>query len=43
MPLHHKAETYLDAYIETAGVVGEKKQLLFRALKKSVGYPQTPR
>jgi integrase/recombinase XerD len=34
MPLHHKAEAYLDAYIEVAGIAGEKKQPLFRALDR---------
>ena len=34
MPLHHKAENYLDAYIQAAGIGGEKKQPLFRALDR---------
>lgn len=32
MPLHHKAEAYLDTYIEAAGIEQEKKSPLFRAL-----------
>src|SRR5690606_4292294 len=34
MPLHHKAEQYLDDYIEAAGFTDEKKQPLFRALNR---------
>lgn len=34
MPLHHKAEEYLDAYIRKAKIVDEKKQPLFRALTR---------
>lgn len=34
MPLHHKAEQYLDAYIEAAGIANEKKQPLFRTLTR---------
>lgn len=37
MPLHHKAENYLDAYIEAAGIAGVKKQPLFRALNRKRG------
>lgn len=37
MPLHHKAEKYLDAYIEAAGIKDEKKQPLFRALNRKRG------
>jgi len=32
VPAHHNAEAYLDAYIEAAGVAGEKKEPLFRTL-----------
>jgi len=31
MPCHHKLETYLDAYIEAAGIEGDRKGPLFRA------------
>ena len=31
MPAHHKAEEYLDAYIEAAGLKGQKNAPLFRA------------
>lgn len=34
MPLHHKAEEYLDAYIEASGIADEKKKPLFRALTR---------
>jgi site-specific recombinase XerD len=32
VPAHHNAEAYLDAYIEAAGIAGEKKAPLFRTL-----------
>ncbi len=32
MPCHHKLETYLDAYIEAAGIEGDRKGPLFRAV-----------
>jgi site-specific recombinase XerD len=31
MPCHHKLEAYLDAYIEAAGIAGDRKGPLFRA------------
>ena len=31
VPVHHKAEEYLDAYIEAAGIEGEQKSPLFRS------------
>jgi site-specific recombinase XerD len=31
MPCHHKLESYLDAYIEAAGIAGDRKGPLFRA------------
>ena len=31
MPCHHKLETYLDAYIQAAGIAGDRKGPLFRA------------
>ena len=31
MPCHHKLERYLDAYIEAAGIGGDRKGALFRA------------
>ena len=31
VPVHHKAEEYLDAYIEAAGISEEKASLLFRS------------
>jgi integrase/recombinase XerD len=31
MPCHHKLETYLDAYIQTAGIAGDRKGPLFRS------------
>jgi integrase/recombinase XerD len=31
MPCHHKLESYLDAYIEAAGIEGARKGPLFRA------------
>lgn len=32
MPCHHKLEAYLDAYIEAAGIDGERQGPLFRAV-----------
>lgn len=32
VPAHHNAEAYLDAYIEAAGIEGDKKAPLFRTL-----------
>jgi site-specific recombinase XerD len=32
LPAHHNAEAYLDAYIEAAGIAGEKKGPLFRSV-----------
>jgi site-specific recombinase XerD len=32
VPAHHNAERYVDAYLETAGIAGQKKTPLFRSL-----------
>lgn len=34
VPAHHNAEAYLDAYLEAAGVAGQKKSPLFRTINK---------
>ncbi len=34
VPAHHNAEAYLDAYIEAAGIGGQKKSPLFRTISK---------
>ncbi len=34
VPAHHNAEAYLDAYLETAGIAGQKKTPLFRTVDK---------
>jgi integrase/recombinase XerD len=34
VPAHHNAEAYLDAYIEAAGIAGQKKTPLFRTINK---------
>jgi site-specific recombinase XerD len=34
VPAHHNAEAYLDAYIEAAGISGQKKAPLFRTINK---------
>jgi site-specific recombinase XerD len=34
VPAHHNAENYLDAYIEAAGIAGDKKGYLFRTIDK---------
>lgn len=38
VPAHHKAEEYLDAYLEAAGIAGDKKSALFR----TIGRDRTP-
>jgi site-specific recombinase XerD len=35
VPAHHNAEAYIDAYIESAGIEGDKKGPLFRTLDRS--------
>ncbi|MDQ3920177.1 MAG: site-specific integrase [Acidobacteriota bacterium] len=35
VPAHHNAEAYLDAYLEAAGIAGQKKSPLFRTINKS--------
>ncbi|AME28777.1 tyrosine-type recombinase/integrase [Burkholderia sp. PAMC 26561] len=37
MPCHHALETYLDAYIEGAGIGGEGKGPLFRTIQRGTG------
>jgi site-specific recombinase XerD len=34
VPVHHKAEEYLDAYLAAAGIAGEKDTPLFRAIDR---------
>jgi integrase/recombinase XerD len=34
VPAHHNAEAYLDAYLEAAGIAGQKKAPLFRTINK---------
>jgi site-specific recombinase XerD len=34
VPAHHNAEAYLDAYIEAAGIAGERKGPLFRTIDR---------
>lgn len=42
VPAHHKAEEYLDAYLEAAGIAGEMKSPLFRSAVGRTG-KLTPR
>jgi integrase/recombinase XerD len=35
VPAHHNAEAYVDAYLEEAGIGGQKKSPLFRTVNKS--------
>jgi site-specific recombinase XerD len=35
VPAHHKAEEYLDAYLQAAGIGSEKKSFLFRSVDKT--------
>jgi len=41
MPCHHNLETYLNAYIEGAGLAGDPKGPLFRTIGRSKGRPLT--
>ena len=34
VPAHHNAENYVDAYIEAAGIAGDKKTPLFRTIDR---------
>lgn len=34
VPAHHNAEAYVDAYLEAAGIAGQKKKSLFRTIDK---------
>ena len=35
LPVHHKAEAYLDAYLEAAGIAGERGSPLWRSLTRA--------
>ncbi len=37
VPVHHKAEEYLDAYLDAAGVLAERDAPLFQSLKGRTG------
>jgi len=41
MPCHHNRETYLNAYIEGAGLAGDPKGPLFRTIGHRKGRPPT--
>jgi integrase/recombinase XerD len=46
VPAHHNAESYLDAYVEAAGIASDKKGPLFRSIdrhRKLTGRPLTSR
>jgi integrase/recombinase XerD len=38
LPVHHKAEEYLDAYIEAAGIASEKNSPLWRSMTRERGF-----
>ncbi len=42
VPAHHNAEAYTDAYLEAAGIAGEKKTPLFRSVDKSRKLTENP-
>ena len=42
VPAHHNAEEYMDAYIEAAGIAGDKKGPLFRSVNKFRQLTQNP-
>jgi len=35
VPAHHKAEEYIDAYLQAANIAGDKKTFLFRSVDKT--------
>ena len=40
VPVHHKAEVYLDAYLNAAGIAGEKSSALWRSLDRTREYSE---
>lgn len=42
VPAHHNAEAYIDAYLEAAGIVGQKKSPLFRTIDKHRQLTESP-
>lgn len=45
VPAHHNAEAYLDAYLEAAGIAGDRKGALFRTIDKTrklTSHPMDP-
>lgn len=42
VPAHHNAEAYLDAYLEAAGIAGQKKDPLFRTINKRRQLTESP-
>jgi site-specific recombinase XerD len=42
VPAHHNAEAYLDAYLEAAGIAGQKKTPLFRTINKQRQLSDSP-
>jgi integrase/recombinase XerD len=35
VPAHHKAEEYMDAYLDAAGIRSDRKEFLFRSIDKT--------
>jgi integrase/recombinase XerD len=42
IPVHHKAEEYLDAYLEGAGIANDAKGFLFRSEDRSGNLTRSP-
>lgn len=42
VPAHHNAEAYIDAYLEAAGIAGQKRSPLFRTINKSRQLTESP-
>jgi len=42
VPAHHNAESYLDAYIQAAGIAGINKEFIFRAFDRTRAFTQRP-
>ena len=42
VPCHHSLTTYLDAWIKAAGIAGDKKEPLFRSIRKGKRLTENP-
>jgi integrase len=42
VPAHHNAEAYMDAYLQAAGITGDKKRPLFRTIARAGALTERP-